>query len=300
LFLWLFWPSFNAAIATGATAHRAIVNTLLALTGSCMAAFLSSHALRREAKFSMVDIQNATLAGGVAIGANADLLITPGPAVAIGALAGFVSVLGYSFIQAWLEENIGLHDTCGVNNLHGMPSLLGAFASLISAYQASFDTYGDAQMALIYPARGTTLLPDRSASRQAAYQFAFMVITVCIGFSSGTFTGLIVRNKFFEPIDDENLFQDNGDWEVPELEIPYYYDHRGEISRDHNQPPQESPTSPRRESINSAGNNANQMLVSRLIDLENQLQTLKKNKLTPNKLEQLFERIANKLEEKTN
>ena len=64
VFLWMFWPSFNAGPQTGMAAHRAVINTLLSLSGSCVAAFFASKILRSDKKFNMVDIQNATLAGG--------------------------------------------------------------------------------------------------------------------------------------------------------------------------------------------------------------------------------------------
>jgi ammonium transporter Rh len=72
----------------------------------------------------MVDIQNATLAGGVTIGAVADHYLGGGGALLVGAAAGTLSTFGYVHIQPWLEDKIGLYDTCGVNNvrlhlLHG-------------------------------------------------------------------------------------------------------------------------------------------------------------------------------------
>jgi ammonium transporter Rh len=60
IFLWMYWPSFNAALGVGATQERAIINTVLGLCGSCVVAFLASHVLRRERRFNMVDIVRST------------------------------------------------------------------------------------------------------------------------------------------------------------------------------------------------------------------------------------------------
>lgn len=49
-------------------------------------------------RVSQVHVQNATLAGGVAMGTCADMLLQPWVALVIGALAGTVSILGYKFI----------------------------------------------------------------------------------------------------------------------------------------------------------------------------------------------------------
>jgi len=78
-------------------------------------------------------ILNATLAGGVSVGSASDLVVTGGIAMAIGCLAGIVSALGFLYLGGWLREKIGLMDTCGVHNLHGLPGVLGAVIGSISA-----------------------------------------------------------------------------------------------------------------------------------------------------------------------
>merc|ERR1712178_493965 len=78
-----------------------------------------------------VDIQNATLAGGVSIGAVANLNITPFGAVSIGVIAGALSTFGFCKVQDMLNTKMGLHDSCGIHNLHGMPSVLGGLLSAL-------------------------------------------------------------------------------------------------------------------------------------------------------------------------
>ena len=46
----------------------------------------------------MEHIQNATLAGGVAIGACADLMVQPWAALLVGTIAGTISVYGFDEI----------------------------------------------------------------------------------------------------------------------------------------------------------------------------------------------------------
>ncbi len=62
-----------------------------------------------------VQIQNATLAGGVAIGSVADMAINPFGSMIIGSLAGIVSSLGFQYITPFLNHRGIVHDTCKIN-----------------------------------------------------------------------------------------------------------------------------------------------------------------------------------------
>jgi len=115
LFLWMFWPSFNGALAPQAmnSKHRVVINTVCALCASGLTAMATSAIFR--GKFAMEDIQNATLAGGVAIGSSSDLVIGPWGATVVGIVAGFISTIGFVYLKKWFFERVGLHDTCGVH-----------------------------------------------------------------------------------------------------------------------------------------------------------------------------------------
>jgi len=56
--------------------------------------------------FFQIHIQNSTLAGGVAIGTLADMIIQPWAAILVGGVAGTVSVLGYRYLT--VRMRIGL------------------------------------------------------------------------------------------------------------------------------------------------------------------------------------------------
>eukprot|EP00045_Choanoeca_perplexa_P008934 m.84290 g.84290 ORF g.84290 m.84290 type:complete len:482 (-) comp14682_c0_seq4:146-1591(-) len=210
LFLFLFWPSFNGALATGAAQHRVVINTVISLAFSAVSAFAFSQLLRPERKFNMVDIQNATLAGGVAVGSSADLIIEPWGAALIGFIAGLVSVAGYVYLSDILDRRLGMHDTAGVHNLHGMPGLMGGIGGAISAALAGTEEYGQS-IADVYPARGGS--DPRSAGEQAGYQLAAIAVTLVIAFAGGCVTGLLMRWLAPYP---EDAFEDDQYWSVEE------------------------------------------------------------------------------------
>lgn len=230
VFLWMFWPSFNGALGSGVQQHRVVLNSFISLSGSCVAAFLASYIFRGK-KFDMVDIQNASLAGGVAMGTAADMILGPGAALLVGVTAGTVSVFGYVHVQPMLENKLGFHDTCGVNNLHGIPSIIGAVAGAIASTQATPALYGMLQL-------GTTFSSvadgSRTASEQAGQQAKFALITFASSLAAGMISALVVKMGFSRdgPKESHELFTDEIQWIVPHLEEPYFFDKRGEIQRD--------------------------------------------------------------------
>jgi len=211
IFLWMFWPSFNSATAIpGDAQQRAILNTYFSLCACVLSAFAMSALLNEHKKFVMEHIQNATLAGGVAIGAVADLMVGPWAALTIGGLAGILSVVGFEFISPWLSKKLHIHDTCGVHNLHGMPGIFGSLISCIVVAFASVAEYGDS-LSDIMP-RFEKLNPNKEgygeadiASKQAVYQLLALVVTILIALVGGAVTGMIMRMiAQFERLDEHH------------------------------------------------------------------------------------------------
>jgi ammonium transporter Rh len=127
--LWVFWPSFCAALVAPEKVPFTAINVVIALCGSTLATYLTTVALRR--KISISDIANASLAGGVAIGATCATVNHP-VAFLIGILAGILSTFGFAWIQPRIEKAFRMIDTCGVTNLHGWPGLMGGLMALVT------------------------------------------------------------------------------------------------------------------------------------------------------------------------
>merc|ERR1712142_484844 len=207
LYLWLFWPSFNAGPAVGNDRQRAIINTIMSLSACTCSTFAMSSLLSKDNKFDMVHVQNAAIAGGVAMGASADFLVQPYGALLIGTLAGIVSVVGYVYIQPALLRTIGLHDTCGVHNLHGMPGILGACISAVIASVATRETYFDSYDGLM------------KRDGQAAFQIHSLLASLAIAIFGGLFTGFVMSVRVLDRMKSEELYEDEIFWECESEEL---------------------------------------------------------------------------------
>ena len=210
VFLWLYWPSFNGGgfTADPVDCGRATANTIIGLLASCTATFVTSGLVC--GRLNPVDIQNATLAGGVAVGAVARMDIGCGWASVTGAAGGVISTLGYNVVQPFLQSKIGLHDSCGVHNLHGMPALFGGLISIVFVESSRSDTQG-----------------LNAEGEAGGYQAAAVGVTLAISLVAGAITGVLLKfqkemmKKMFyvappgqEGLDKSQHFTDDRYWNV--------------------------------------------------------------------------------------
>lgn len=188
VFLFVLFPSYNAAFAPDGTQHRVAINTVLSLCASVVFAFIFSRVFR-GGHFRMSDVQRATIAGGIAMASISSFLIAPGGAIVTGAVAGAVVCLAVVHITPSLERR-GLHDTFGVLPTWGVSGLIGALTGIISAGIAtSKDSIFGQSMETIFPDRGTA---------QAGWNVIALIITLAIAIVGGLICGGVA--KFFDSV----------------------------------------------------------------------------------------------------
>lgn len=108
------------------------------MTASALAAAFISRVVR-GGKLDMEVIMNATLAGGVMIAGSVEMIFNPGYAIIVGGFAGISSALAYLKLTDFMEKKARIHDTCGIQFLHGIPGQLGAVTSAIAAGVAIYN-----------------------------------------------------------------------------------------------------------------------------------------------------------------
>lgn len=174
------------------------MNTYFSLCGCVVTTFLMSTLVNHEKKFVMEHIQNSTLAGGVAVGAVADLMIGPWAALTIGSLAGILSVIGFQYISPWVRKVLKIHDSCGVHYLHGMPGFYGSLISVIVVSFATKEEYGK-ELEIMLPNIGKKfndsngLEFEYTGHHQSIWQLAGIAVTLGIAIVGGTITGFILK-----------------------------------------------------------------------------------------------------------
>merc|ERR1719502_699332 len=188
VFLWLFWPSFVAGgLEAGTEGHGiALVNTVLALLASTVVTFGLMPMISGN-RLGTVPVQNATLAGGVTIGATANIAMGPAGAVMVGSMAGALSC--FFFVKPIIPSKF---DTCGINNLHGMPGVLGGIIS------------------------GIIPMLVKDTGVVATNQFLGLVATLVVAIATGAVTGIILK-VLKSPV---ACFNDEAYWDCNHYKFP--------------------------------------------------------------------------------
>ncbi|KAF7224712.1 ammonium transporter Rh type C-like 2 isoform X1 [Nothobranchius furzeri] len=217
LFLWMFWPSFNSAIAGhGDGQHRAFINTYLSLAATVLTTFALSSLFQKHGKLDMVHIQNSTLAGGVAVGTAAEFMLTPYGSLIVGFCCGVLSTLGYVFITPFLEKHMKIQDTCGIHNLHAMPGFLGGVVGAITAAAASDTVYSHEGLVNTFDFKDE--FKDMVPTVQGGHQAGALCVALIFGIGGGILVGAVLRLPIWGDPADDNCFDDEAYWEVPDDE----------------------------------------------------------------------------------
>lgn len=136
LLVWCLWPSFNSIVhhptnLNTRTPQRFFDNlrtasshmTYLALIGSALSG-MSLSLLLSKGKYRVREIMGASLAGAIALGGCSGLIHSYWIALAIGGMAGILSVLSYRVARGFFQM-LGLDDFFSVFHFYGVPSFLG-------------------------------------------------------------------------------------------------------------------------------------------------------------------------------
>jgi ammonium transporter Rh len=192
VFLFMYWPSFNAILADGMAQQRAIINTVFSITASALASVYLSRVWL--GKMDMEVLLNATLAGGVMMGAACDIIVDPGYCMLSGAIAGLISAYGYLVVNAELKTKLNFHDTCGVHFLHGIPGILGSIVAVVAVACTHYNFENETQMKALLPK-----WESRTVGEQVGYQCAGIVMSLIISLLSGGLTGALTAKMIPMP-----------------------------------------------------------------------------------------------------
>merc|ERR1712176_707900 len=151
-------------------------------------------------------------AGGVAVGAIGNFMIQPWGAALVGIVAAIVSVLGYQYLTPLLSSRLGIHDTCGVHNLHGMPALIAGLGSVVASAVATKEAYGQSLVSVFELDK----VEDFHAGKQAGAQLAALGVTMAFAIVGGAVTGFIMKIPIWGQ--QEELYDDAEAWILEEEE----------------------------------------------------------------------------------
>ncbi|CUF55143.1 ammonium transporter, putative, partial [Bodo saltans] len=162
------------------------------------------------------------------MGTAANMLCKPYGALMIGTAAGAVSTFGYRWLQPRLERWIGLMDTCGVHNLHGMPGVVGALVGVLVTAAAKSEDYAATGFAWT-DVWINVETKEQSIQGLVGFQFAGMFCSLGLGIVGGVVTALFLRVVPIENL--SQFFTDDAEWEIEAAQEIGIEQHQQELTQ---------------------------------------------------------------------
>jgi len=162
-----------------------VINTIIGVVGSVVMAFAVSYMLNAQ-RFSMIQLQTASLAGGIMLGSAHNMFI-PGIAASIIGCAGgiIVIIMHWLFTQPVFVASLGLRDHRHSLARHGVPGILGAICSMIVLAAREHDT--------VYGVKYDDVFPDHAFEDQAAWQLWGLLTTFAISIGSAIIAAVFIK-----------------------------------------------------------------------------------------------------------
>jgi phosphatidylserine synthase len=144
-----------------ALAFRAYFNTIMAQASAVATAFMVSRA-NYAGRFSLWQVQSATMAGAVAISSAAPMLNNPWGALMTGAVVGVLHVITVNIVSK--VRFFAIRDASAVVATHLVPGVIAATASAIAAARVTPGMgFGSTQTAVM-------IFDGRDVKVQGGYQ----------------------------------------------------------------------------------------------------------------------------------
>jgi ammonium transporter Rh len=123
------------------------------------------------------------------------MIYRPALSILIGFSTGIISCLCFHHLTPKLLKCIGLYDTCGIHNLHGIPGLLGGIwsAIIVAFYNSGYDSAVAAQYST-----GKLMNVNPNFLRQGGLQIAGTFCSLGMAIAFGIIAGLVAKCFYTE------------------------------------------------------------------------------------------------------
>mmetsp|Transcript_12872 Transcript_12872/g.35671 ORF Transcript_12872/g.35671 Transcript_12872/m.35671 type:complete len:635 (+) Transcript_12872:3-1907(+) len=217
LFVWVYYPSYNCFYAPSMAQQAVAVNTFLSVLGSAVSALAFSAIFTGQFRLTITDVQRSTIAGGVAMSSNANLVAEPWMALIIGFCGGAACSFGIHHARPFWVKNIQMHDTVGVTSMHLYPAIISWIAGILLFLPLNNDNIrGDQKLTRYqYALPMDEILNHNNGDGDAVLaQLYIAPMSIAIGLVTGTLAGMMTQ--LIQRLEPKYMYIDTNFFVVPE------------------------------------------------------------------------------------